>query len=46
MFLEYKSWINMVKEELNLIEKIWTLEPLPNSVDKWVFMNKLNKDGK
>lgn len=50
--LEDKDWVKMVEEELNLIEESWTLELIPSSINKnvvediWVFMNKLNKDGR
>ena len=48
---ENESWIEEMNEEIEQIEKnkTWTLVPKPkdkNVIDtKWVFKNKLNKDG-
>jgi hypothetical protein len=48
---EFKHWVNVMKEELNQIEKneTWELVPRPkdNNVigTKWVFRNKLDDDG-
>lgn len=47
-----KNWVDSMKEELNQIEKndTWELVPIPkdNNVigTKWVFINKLNEEGK
>ena len=50
--LENESWIEAMNEEKEQIEnnKTWTIIPRPkekNVIDKkWVFINKLNEDGK
>jgi hypothetical protein len=47
-----KHWVNAMEEELNQIEKNQTWELVPRPKDKnvigtkWVFINKLNEDGK
>ena len=50
--LENESWIEVMNEEIEYIEKnnTWTLVPRPKNKNvigtKWVFKNKLNEDGK
>ena len=47
-----QNWIEAMKEELSQFEKskVWTLVPLPKGQSaigtKWVFRNKLDKNGK
>ena len=49
--MENESWIKAMNEEIDQIEKkkTWTLLPRPKDKNvtgtKWVFKNKLNKDG-
>ena len=50
--LDNESWVEAMSEEIEQIEenKTWTLVPRPKDKNiigtKWVFRNKLNKDGK
>ena len=50
--LENETWIKAMNEEIEQIEKknTWTLVPRPKNKNvigtKWVFINKLNEDGK
>lgn len=50
--MEDESWIKAMKEELYQLERnqIWTLIERPKVCSvirtKWIFQNKMNKDGK
>jgi hypothetical protein len=49
--INYEYWIKAMEEELNQIENSYTWELIPTPKEKnvvgtkWVFRNKLNKDG-